>query len=97
MTLSACETGLGEEMGGEGLVGLTRAFQYAGARSVLASLWAVSDESTAVLMKGLYAQLESGRNKDDALRAAQIEMIDSKGGNDHPIHRAAFEVIGDWK
>ena len=46
VTLSACETALGKEMGGEGLVGLTRAFQYAGARSVLASLWTVADEST---------------------------------------------------
>jgi len=55
VTLSACETGLGKEMGGEGLVGLTRAFQYAGARSVLASLWKVEDRSTEELMKRFYA------------------------------------------
>ena len=55
VTLSACETALGKEMGGEGLVGLTRAFQYAGARSVLASLWSVADESTGELMKRFYS------------------------------------------
>jgi CHAT domain-containing protein len=75
VTLSACETGLGKEGGGEGLVGLTRAFQYAGARSVLASLWSVSDESTAELMKRFYGHLQSGRSKADALRDAQIEML----------------------
>ena len=52
VTLSACDTALGREMGGEGLLGLTRAFQFAGAQSVLASLWNVSDVSTAALMKG---------------------------------------------
>src|SRR5262249_22934324 len=56
VTLSACRTGLGREMGGEGLLGLTRAFHYAGARSVLATLWDVSDRSTPVLMKRFYAQ-----------------------------------------
>jgi CHAT domain-containing protein/tetratricopeptide (TPR) repeat protein len=75
VTLSACETGLGKEEGGEGLVGLTRAFQYAGARSVLASLWAVSDESTADLMSRFYGHLKAGEAKVDALRAAQLEMI----------------------
>ena len=75
VTLSACETGLGKEMGGEGLVGLTRAFQYAGARSVLASLWSVGDESTAELMTRFYGQLKAGKTKDDALRAAQLELI----------------------
>lgn len=74
-TLSACETGLGADMGGEGLIGLTRAFQYAGARSVLASLWAVSDDSTSELMRHFYANLREGMRKDVALRAAQLAMI----------------------
>jgi CHAT domain-containing protein len=60
VTLSACNTALGKEMGGEGLLGLTRAFQYAGARSVLASLWNVADRSTADLMKRFYSKLKSG-------------------------------------
>lgn len=108
VTLSACETGLGKEMGGEGLVGLTRAFQYAGAHSVVASLWSVSDESTAELMKRFYGYLKAGRAKDDALRMAQIDLIrpgsqpnHSDHGatttNAHPFHWAAFELIGDWK
>ncbi len=77
VTLSACESGLGKETGGEGLIGLTRAFQYAGARSVLASLWKVEDKSTAELMKRFYANLKTGRTKDEALRLAQIDLIRS--------------------
>ncbi|MCP3956757.1 MAG: CHAT domain-containing protein [bacterium] len=75
VTLSACETGLGEEVGGEGLVGLTRAFQYAGARSIVASLWSVSDRSTSALMERFYAHLRAGRSKDEALRAAQLDLL----------------------
>ncbi len=77
VVLSACETGLGKEMGGEGLVGLTRAFEYAGARSVLASLWSVADETTAALMTHLYGHLKSGKTKDEALREAQLNLIRS--------------------
>ena len=95
VTLSACETALGKELGGEGLVGLTRAFQYAGARSVLASLWSVGDKSTATLMTRFYKHLQSGRTKDDALRAAQIEMI--RGSDRQPFHWAAFSLSGDWR
>lgn len=96
VTLSACETALGKELGGEGLVGLTRAFHYAGARSVLASLWSVGDESTAELMTLFYSHLRGGRTKDDALRAAQIEMIRTRRPS-HPFQWAAFQLAGDWK
>jgi CHAT domain-containing protein/tetratricopeptide (TPR) repeat protein len=95
VTLSACDTALGREMGGEGLVGLTRAFQYAGARTVLASLWSVSDVSTSRFMKRFYGYLHSGKTKDEALRAAQIDQIES--GSPHPFHWAAFELFGDWR
>jgi CHAT domain-containing protein/Tfp pilus assembly protein PilF len=108
VTLSACETGLGKEMGGEGLVGLTRAFQYAGARTVLASLWSVGDESTADLMTRFYRHLRAGKTKDDALRTAQLELIRTSPSREtargpatrasaHPYHWAAFQLIGDWK
>ncbi|HEX3126111.1 MAG TPA: CHAT domain-containing protein [Thermoanaerobaculia bacterium] len=96
VTLSACDSGLGKEMGGEGLVGLTRAFQFAGARSVLASLWSVSDVSTADLMKRFYGYLREGRSKDEALRAAQSDLIRSQNFA-HPYYWAAFQLTGDWK
>ena len=98
VTLSACETGLGREVGGEGLLGLARAFQYAGARSVLASLWPVSDEATTKLMAAFYRSLKSGCSKDEALRAAQIELLrDPSGRFREPFFWAGFELVGDWK
>jgi CHAT domain-containing protein len=97
VVLSACETALGREMGGEGLVGLTRAFQYAGARSIVASLWSVGDESTAELMKRFYRYLKANKTKDEALRSAQLDLIRQRGNVSHPFHWAAFELIGDWK
>src|SRR5688572_28139097 len=76
--------------------GLTRAFQYAGARSVLASLWSVSDDSTADLMGRFYRRLRQGESKDVALRAAQVEMLGSAQFS-HPALWAAFQLSGDWK
>jgi len=103
VTLSACETGLGREMGGEGLVGLTRAFLYAGARSVVSSLWSVGDASTARLMESFYAHLEQGLPRDEALRAAQREILRGRGRGvsrpeeSHPFHWAAFVLSGDGR
>ena len=94
VVLSACETALGQELAGEGLIGLTRAFQYAGAQTVAASLWSVRDEATAELMVRLYRQLQSGSSKAEALRAAQMESI-HKGAS--PFIWAAFELYGDWR
>jgi CHAT domain-containing protein/Tfp pilus assembly protein PilF len=96
VTLSACGTGLGREAGGEGLIGLTRAFQYAGARSVLASLWAVSDRSTAALMARFYTKLRAGSPKDVALAEAQRELL-REDHFSHPYSWAAFELNGDWR
>jgi CHAT domain-containing protein/Tfp pilus assembly protein PilF len=95
VTLSACGTALGKEMSGEGILGLTRAFQYAGARTVLASLWPVADESTSTLMKSFYGYLKQGQSKDRALRAAQLDMI--RSGASHPYRWAAFQLVGDWR
>jgi CHAT domain-containing protein len=94
VTLSACESGLGTDVAGEGLVGLTRAFQYAGARSVLASLWNVADDSTAELMGLFYRKLKQGKPKDLALQQAQVAMI-RRGYS--PFHWAAFQLTGDWR
>src|SRR5262249_1832119 len=97
VTLSACNTALGKEMGGEGLMGLTRAFHYAGARSVLATLWAVSDISTPLLMERFYAHLKAGLSRDEALRAAQIDFIRGRGSLSHPFRWAAYQLSGDWR
>ena len=75
VTLSACETGLGKTVSGEGMIGLVRAFQYAGARNIVASLWRVSDRSTATLMNAFYGELASGARKDEALRAAKLKLL----------------------
>lgn len=109
VVLSACETGLGEEQGGEGLIGLTRAFQYAGARTVMASLWNVQDRATSELMIRFYKHLRAGLPKDEALRQAQIELIrgpieviNEKGEKilmdaSAPYYWAGFQLYGDWQ
>jgi len=95
VTLSACETGTGRSLEGEGLVGLVRAFEYAGAKSVLATLWGVSDESTAILMEDFYRRWRGGLPKDEALRQAQAALLN--GPYPDPFHWAGFELIGDWR
>ena len=92
--LSACETALGKERAGEGLIGLTRAFQYAGARSVVASLWSVQDDVTAELMERFHRNLRNRSTTDEALRAAQVELIRQAAP---PWNWAAFELYGDWR
>ncbi|MBE9007971.1 tetratricopeptide repeat protein [Fortiea sp. LEGE XX443] len=97
VVLSACETGLGEEVKGEGLVGLTRGFMYAGSPRVVVSLWSVDDEATSELMKIFYANmLRKNLKPAAALRAAQIEM--SRNQNyAAPYYWAAFTLQGEWK
>jgi CHAT domain-containing protein len=97
VTLSACETGLGKEIKGEGLVGLTRGFMYAGARRVVASLWKVDDVATAELMGRFYeGMLQEGLRPTRALRLAQMQMRNQKRWND-PYYWAAFAIQGEWK
>ncbi len=96
VTLSACKTGLGKEVKGEGLIGLTRAFQYAGAHSVLASLWSIPDVSTAEFMKRFYGHLKEGRGKDQALQQAQIDFLHLRRFS-RPLYWAAFFIDGDWR
>jgi CHAT domain-containing protein len=96
VVLSACETGLGKDVQGEGLVGLTRGFMYAGAKRVAVSLWSVNDVATAELMKRFYQQmLEKGVNPVAALRAAQLEMMKSEQWK-APYYWAAFVVQGEY-
>jgi Uncharacterized protein conserved in bacteria len=97
VVLSACQTGLGKETKGEGLVGMTRGFMYAGARRVVVSLWSVDDVATSEIMPKFYQKmLEGGQNPIVALRAAQLEMWNSELWQS-PYYWAAFTVQGDWR
>jgi CHAT domain-containing protein/Tfp pilus assembly protein PilF len=108
VVLSACDTARGKELGGEGLLSLTRAFQFAGSRAVVASLWQVADEGSADLIIRFYSHLKSGYAPADALRAAQLEILaqipwlQNSNGKEREIKSndlvwAAFEVFGDWR
>jgi len=92
VTLSACQTALGKDVEGEGLLGLSRAFIYAGAQDVLCSLWPVSDESTMKLMTAFYAGLSEGQPVEDALRSAQRALMHVKETN-HPFFWAGFTAV----
>jgi CHAT domain-containing protein len=97
VVLSACETGLGKDVKGEGLVGLTRGFMYAGSRRVVVSLWSVNDVATSEVMAKFYQKmLNEGQNPVSALRAAQLEMWKSQNWQS-PYYWAAFTVQGDWR
>jgi tetratricopeptide (TPR) repeat protein len=97
VVLSACNTGLGKDIRGEGLVGLTRGFMYAGARRVVASLWRVNDVATAQLMSLFYkGMLKDGLQPAAALRSAQISMW-KKDRWKSPFFWAAFHIQGEWQ
>lgn len=97
VVLSACQTGLGKDIRGEGLVGLTRGFMYAGAARVVASLWQVDDVATAELMRHFYrGMMREGLRPAAALQAAQIEMWKQKRWKS-PYYWAAFVLQGEWK
>src|SRR5207249_36082 len=88
--LSACETGRGAKVTGEGLIGLTRALQYAGAKTIVSSQWKVGDESTAALMTAFHKHLLAGVERDEALRQAMNDVAKSAAGNwSAPYHWAA--------
>ncbi len=93
VTLSACQTGLGQFIKGEGIQGINRAFFYAGASSVLMSLWAVNDQATYQLMERFYTHLRSSDTIMKALRKAKLEMIKS-GTLSHPYYWAGFIISG---
>jgi CHAT domain-containing protein/tetratricopeptide (TPR) repeat protein len=97
VVLSACQTALGKEIKGEGLVGLTRGFMYAGAPRVVASLWKVNDEATSELMKRFYQKmLKEGMRPAAALRAAQVSMLTEKSLS-AAYYWAGFVLQGEWK
>lgn len=97
VTLSACNTGRGKLQRGEGVIGLTRAFMFAGTRAITVTLWSVESKSAKTLTTGLYHNLKSGKNLAESLRAAKLRMIHREAGEyyDHPFFWAPLVMMGD--
>lgn len=95
VTLSACDTGVGEVKNGDGVYGLRRAFFMAGAETLVMSLWPVSDSVTRRMMASYYAGLKEGLGRGAALRRAQLAML-ARGGQRHPFYWASFIQLGNW-
>jgi CHAT domain-containing protein len=97
VVLSACQTAVGKESRGEGLLGLARAFMYAGAPRVIASLWKVDDAATTDLMASFYRALLGGRSSSSAaLRAAKLRLLHNPLRS-APYYWAGFSFEGDWR
>ncbi|MEZ4981980.1 MAG: CHAT domain-containing protein [Saprospiraceae bacterium] len=95
VVLSACETAVGELQRGEGIISLARAFAYAGAKSIITTLWTVNDISSKDLMQSFYASLKKENSKDKSLRDAKLNLIKSDGEKAHPFFWAGFIGVGD--
>ncbi len=93
VTLTACQSGLGKQLSGEGTMGMGRAFQYAGAKSVLMSLWSVAESSSVDLATSFFKHLREGKSKLEALRLAREEIREA--GYDHPFFWAPFILVGE--
>ena len=95
VTLSACDTGVGEVKTGEGVYGLRRAFFLAGSETLVMSLWPVSDYTTREMMTAYYGGLKKGLGRGEALRQAELSMLRRKGRS-HPFYWASFIQSGEW-
>lgn len=96
VVLSACETGIGEWQKGEGIISMARGFSYAGAKSIITTLWSIDDQQTPELMEKFYRHLQSGMTKDAALRKAKLDYLQT-GHHPEPYYWAAFVPIGDMQ
>ena len=99
--LSACDTGLGEIKAGEGVFGLRRAFQIAGARTIIMSLWSVEDQSARLWMRALYqGRLQKHLSTANAMHEASLSVLGDRRArrqSTHPFYWAAFVAAGDWR
>ena len=96
--LSACETGIGKQLDGEGVYSLSRAFSYAGCSSLIMSLWKTNDQSSAAIFKDFYQYLKSGASTDQALRMAKLDYLAAQDEiSAHPSAWAALIPMGDSK
>ena len=95
VTLSACDTAVGEVRNGEGVYGLRRAFVLAGAETLIMSLWPVSDYVTRQTMTAYYTSLRASVGRGDALRQAKLAMLARKN-REHPYYWASFIQSGEW-
>jgi CHAT domain-containing protein/tetratricopeptide (TPR) repeat protein len=96
VTLSACESGRAQIAPGDEQLGLPRALLYAGAHSVVQTLWRIDDQTTATLMEGFYSGLRAGRGRAQALRDAQLQVLSEASGRSHPFFWAPVVLLGDW-
>jgi len=95
ITLSACDTGVGKLQGEEGVTNLVQAFLFAGAKSVMASLWPAEDQATSALMERFYFHIAQGKDKASALREAQLDLLKQYGNQAVPFLWAGFILVGD--
>jgi CHAT domain-containing protein len=94
VVLSACQTALGREITGEGLIGLSRAFFYAGARSVVATLWNLNDRFAAEFIQRFYSELNQGHSSEEALRRAKVAYVNHPRYS-HPFYWSSLVMLGD--
>jgi CHAT domain-containing protein len=97
MVLGMCDASIGKLQKGEGLMGMARGFQYAGVPSLITTLWSIDDKSSSELMPRFYKNLRKGMTKDEALREAQLQLMEDEPNYGHPFYWGAFVPIGDMR